>query len=165
MLHNKQIRDRKNRFAIDTSLCLLHNIQTTKNSENVFSCLFLDVKDAFNHVSTKRLIAILHTLNMSNQLILWVKSFIDDRKIKLAFDGKKQAARAVRTGISQGLSISHILFSIYIRFLFSEIKNKHQYTNIKMSSFIDNVAIEIESKSAKENCKLLIELFKKYFHE
>ena len=69
LLHNEQMRDRKNRFAIDASLCLLHDIQMTKNSKNVFSCLFLDVKDAFNHVSTDRLIAILHKLKMSNQLI------------------------------------------------------------------------------------------------
>ena len=60
-----------------------------------------------------------------------------DRKIELVFDGKKQAARAVRTGIPQDSSISHILFLIYFRFLFSEIKNEHKYANIKMSSFIE----------------------------
>ena len=88
---------------------------------------------------------------------------MNDRKIKLAFDKKKQAARAIRTEISQRLSISLILFSIYIRFLFSEIKNEHKYANIKMSSFIDDVAIEVESKNAKENCKLLVEIVQKVF--
>ena len=32
-----------------------------------------------------------------------------------------------------------------------------------MSSFIDDVAIEIEFKSAKENCKLLTEIVEKVF--
>ena len=32
-----------------------------------------------------------------------------------------------------------------------------------MSSFIDNVAIGVESKSAKENCKLLTEIVQKVF--
>ena len=105
------MKNRKNRFAIDVSLCLLHNIQTAKNSKNVFSCLFLDVKGAFNHVSTKRLIAILQKLKMSNQLIRRAKSFMIDRKIELAFDEKKQAARAIRTEIPQRLSILFILFS------------------------------------------------------
>ena len=68
LLRNKQIRDRKSRFAIDAFLCLLHNIQTAKNLNNVFSCLSLDLKDVFNHVLTKRLIAILHKLKMSDQL-------------------------------------------------------------------------------------------------
>ena len=89
--HNKQVKDRKNRFTIDVFLCLLHDIQTAKNSKNVFSCLFLDVKSAFN-VSTKRLIAILHKLKMSNQLIRWVKSFMIDQKIELTFDGKKTSS-------------------------------------------------------------------------
>ena len=86
-----------------------------------------------------------------------------DRKIELLFDEKKQAARATRTEIPQKSSILLILFLFYIRFLFLGTKNKHRYANIKMSSFIDNVAIEIESKSAKENCKLLIEIVQKLF--
>ena len=151
LLHNEQMKERKNRSAIDASLCLVHDIQTTKNSKNVFSCLFLNVKEGFNHVSTDRLIAILYKLKMSYQLIRWIKSFINNRKIELAFNEKKQAARAIRTEIQQRSSISPILFSIYIRFLFSEIKNEDKYASIKMSNFIDHVAIEVESKSAKEN--------------
>ena len=69
LLHNEQMGGRKNRSAIDVSLCLLHDIQTAKNSKNVFSCLFLDVKNAFHSVSTERLIAILQKFKMSNQLI------------------------------------------------------------------------------------------------
>ena len=86
-----------------------------------------------------------------------------NRKIELAFDEKKQAVRAIRTEISQGSSISSILFSIYIRFLFFEIKNDIRYANIKLSSFIDNVAIEVELKSAEQNCKLLNEIVQKVF--
>ena len=84
-----------------------------------------------------------------------------DRKIELAFDEKKQVVRTIRTEIPQRSSILFVLFSIYIRFLFSKIKNKHKYANIKMSSFIDDVAIEVESKSAKRNCKLLIKIVQK----
>ena len=77
-----------------------------------------------------------------------------NRKIELAFDDKKRAARAIRTEISLKALISLILFSIYIRFLFSKIKSEHKYANMKTPSFIDDVAIEVESKNAKENCKL-----------
>ena len=100
---------------------------------------------------------------MSNQLIRWVKSFMIDQKIDLAFDEKKQVARAIRTEISQRSSISSILFSIYIRFLFFEIKNDIRYASIKMPSFIDDVAIEVESKSVEQNCKLLNEIVQKVF--
>ena len=158
LLHNEQMRDRKKRLTIDASLCLLHDIQIAKKSKNIFSFLFLDVKDAFNHGSTDRLIDDLEILKMLNQLIRWIKSFMIDWKIKLAFDEKKQAARAIRTEISQKSLISSILFSIYIRFLFSEIKNEAKYANIKRPSFIDEVAIEVELKSAKQKSKLLTEI-------
>ena len=81
-----------------------------------------------------------------------------DRKLELAFDEKKQAAPAIRTEISQRSLLSSILFSIYNRFLFSEIKNEAKYANIKMSSFTNNVAIEGELKSTKQNRKLMIEI-------
>ena len=84
-------------------------------------------------------------------------------KIELAFDEKKQATRAIRTEISQRSSISLILFSLYIRFLFLEIKNEVKYANLKMPSFIDNVAIGVEPKSAKQNTKLLTEIVQKIF--
>ena len=64
LLHNEQMRERQYQFAINALLGLLHDIQIAKNSKNGFSCLFLDVKEIFNHVLTKRLIAILDKLKM-----------------------------------------------------------------------------------------------------
>ena len=76
---------------------------------------------------------------------------------------KKQVARAIRTEIPQRSLVSSILFSIYIRFLFSETKMEAKYANIKMPRFIDDVTIEIESKSAKQNSKLLTKIVQKVF--
>ena len=81
-----------------------------------------------------------------------------DRKIKLALDEKKQESRVIRTEIPQKSSILLVLFSMYLRFLFFKIKNKHTHVNIKISSFIDDVVIEVELKSDKEDCQLLIEI-------
>ena len=69
LLHNEQTKNRKNRSTIDASLCLLHDIQAAKNSKNLFSCLFLDIKSALNHVSIDRLLIILQKLEMPDQLI------------------------------------------------------------------------------------------------
>ena len=115
--------------------------------------------------STERLIAISHKLKRLNQLICCVKSFMVDQKVELAFDGKKQAARAVRTGIPQGSSISLILFSIYIRFLFSEMKNEHKYANIKMSIFITMLLSRSNRKTLKKIADYWLKLVKKYFHQ
>ena len=114
LLQNKQIKDRKNRFAIDAFLCLLHDIQNAKNSKNVFSCLFLDVKDAFNHVSAKRFIAILLKLKMSNQLIRWIKSFMIDQKIELAFNEKNMQLEQYALKLHRDC----LFHSFYFQFIF-----------------------------------------------
>ena len=45
-----------------------------------------------------------------------------NRRVALAFDNKKDDIKAIETGISQGLSVSPILFLIYLRPLFDKIK-------------------------------------------
>jgi hypothetical protein len=55
-----------------------------------------------------------------------------------------------------------MLFLIYIRFLFTKINNKH--TQLKLPSYIDDVAIIVEGKTAKENSKTLELVTKLHFN-
>ena len=82
---------------------------------------------------------------------------MNDRSIELAFDGKKQKSRSVRTGIPQGSPILPILFLIYIRFLFPKLKLD---MNINSSSFIDDISISTSSKSVEINCQRLTKSMK-----
>ena len=63
--------------------------------------------------------------------------------------------------IPQENSISSILFLIYIRNLFAKIKQKH--SNIQMPSFIDDVAVYIDNKTAAQNCKQLSQIAQEIF--
>ena len=51
LLHPEQMGGRKKRSAIDAVMALTHDIQTVNNKGNILTCLLLDVKGAFNHVS------------------------------------------------------------------------------------------------------------------
>jgi len=82
-----------------------------------------------------------------------VQCFLTNRSITLAFDDERNQSQSVNSGISQGSPISPMLFLIYIRFLFIKINNKH--TQLKLSSYIDDVAIIVEGKTAKKNSKIL----------
>ena len=68
MLDFDQIGGRKNRSAIDAVLNLTHDIQLTLKQKLITSCLFLNVKKAFDHVSTNQLLIILIKLNLFIQL-------------------------------------------------------------------------------------------------
>ncbi len=82
-----------------------------------------------------------------------MQCFLTNRSITLAFDGERNQSQSVNSGIPQGSPISPMLFLIYIRFLFTKINNKH--THLKLSSYIDDVAIIVEGKTAKENSRIL----------
>ena len=82
---------------------------------------------------------------------------MNNRSIALTFDDQKQHTRQIKIDISQKLSISSILFFIYIRFLFSKIRIK---IRINSFNFINDIKINVSSKNIENNCKTLIEIIK-----
>ncbi len=64
-----QMKDRKQRSAINAVLNLVHDAQMTKSRENTLIYLLLNVKEVFDHVVLKQLIKILIKLKISVNLI------------------------------------------------------------------------------------------------
>ncbi len=69
LLNFDQMRDRKQRSAINAVLNLVHDMQMIKSRENTLIYLLLDVKEVFDHVALKQLIKILVRLKISVNLI------------------------------------------------------------------------------------------------
>ena len=63
-----QIDERKNRLVIDVILNLTHDIQLILKQKLITLYLFLNVKKAFDHISTNQLLIILIKLNLFIQL-------------------------------------------------------------------------------------------------
>ncbi len=101
----------------------------------------------------KQLVKILIKLKIPVNLINWVKCFLQNRVIGLAFDGERQKSKEITTGIPQGSPISPILFLIYIRYLFPKIRAK--IGNLQSLSYIDDVALYVEGKNIDKNVKML----------
>ncbi len=153
LLNFDQMRDRKQRSAIDAVLNLVHDAQMMKSRENTLICLLLNIKEVFDHVALKQLIKILIRLKISVNLINWVKCFLQNRIIDLAFDDERQKSKKISTEISQDLFISLILFLIYIQYLFSKIRAK--FENLQSLSYIDDVMLYIERRNINKNVKIL----------
>ncbi len=153
LLDFDQMRGRKQRSAIDAVLNLVHDAQMAKSRENTLTCLLLDVKDIFDHVMLKQLIKILIKQKILINLINWVKYFLQNRIIDLAFDEEHQKSKEIFTEILQESFISLILFLIYIRHLFLKIRARIE--NLQSFSYIDDVALYIEGKSIDKNVKKL----------
>jgi len=153
LLDFDQMRDRKQRSAIDAVLNLVHDAQIAKSRENTLTCLLLDVKDVFDHVMLKQLIKILIKQKILINLINWIKCFLQNWVIDLAFDEERQKSKKIFTEISQESSILSILFLIYIWHLFLKIRARIE--NLQSLSYIDDVTLYVEKKSIDKNVKKL----------
>ena len=141
---------RKNYSAIDAVINVVHDIKIANLNKNVLSCLLLDVKGAFDFVSINQLLNVMKKLHLSRIVIQWVKHFMTKLSINLIFDKHKSKTYYIESRIPQGSPFSPILFLIYIRYLFPKIRMKF---NAHSPSFIDDVEIYDENKTAKQNCK------------
>ncbi len=92
-------------------------------------------------------------MTISINLINWVKYFLQNYVIDLAFDDKRQKSKKIITEISQDSSISLILFLIYIQYLFSKIRAKIE--NLQLFSYIDDIALYMKRKNIDKNVKTL----------
>ncbi len=129
-------------------MTLIYDIQLVKQDKKVTSVLFINIKGAFDHVSANQLIKICIKLDLPKSLYSWIDSFLVDKKIQLAFNNRKSIKTDIQIGISQGSSISPILFLIYIRNLFQDLESRGM-------SYINNIDLVASSKSIKKNYKIL----------
>ena len=148
ILDHEQIEDWKQKSTIDAALNLVHNAQMSKNRDNTLLCLLIDVKEAFDHVSLTQLINVLKRLDISRNIVDWVTCFLQERVISLAFDGNKQKPKQIAIEIFPESPILSILFLIYIRFLFLQIRARY---DVSTSSYIDDVAIYVEGRDIVKN--------------
>ena len=69
LLHFGQMGVRKNRNAIDAVILLIHKVQRRWKKGEKAVTLFIDVKDAFDHVSGKKLAERMTNLDIDGDLV------------------------------------------------------------------------------------------------
>ena len=120
-LYLGQMGGRKERSAIDAVAALVHRVQEKWEDKKLAAALFMDVKEAFDHVSKRQLLTRMIELGIDGDLVTWTGSFLIDRKVQLVIDGHDNKEKEIETGIPQGFPVSPILFLIYISGVFNKI--------------------------------------------
>jgi hypothetical protein len=67
LLDLNQTRERKKLSAVDAIMNLTHDIELSLKERKSTTCVFLDVKDAYDYVSTKQLLNVMKKLHLSSQ--------------------------------------------------------------------------------------------------
>ncbi len=79
LLDLNQTRERKKLSAVDAIMNLTHDIELSLKERKSTTCVFLDVKDAYDYVSTKQLLNVMKKLHLSSQTFKWVEEFMNNR--------------------------------------------------------------------------------------
>src|SRR5204862_6024664 len=101
IIHFDQMDSRKQISVIDAVMTLIHDIQLAKHEKKDTSVLFMDIKDVYDHVSINQLLKICQNLGLPRALCSWIKCFLNDRYLQLAFDENKQEKTNIKISISQ----------------------------------------------------------------
>ena len=78
---------KKNRNAIDTITLFIYEVQGRQKKGEKVAALFIDVKNAFDHVFKKKLIERIINLRLDENLVGQTQSFITDKKVELIING------------------------------------------------------------------------------
>src|SRR5436189_3737246 len=67
-LDSDQMSDKRQKSAIDAVMILIHDIQLIKHENRVTLVLFMNIKEAYDHVSANHLLKIYQKLKLSKSL-------------------------------------------------------------------------------------------------
>jgi len=150
LLHDGQFGCRKRRSAIDAVGRLMKRVEEAWGRGNTAAVLLMDVKGAFPHVAKGNLIKRMEEMGFEADLVRWVESFMEDRKVIMSMDGKEGDSMDVETGVPQGLPVSPVLFFIYLWGLFGQVEEKETVCGSEGISFVDDVAWVVEGEDVGE---------------
>jgi len=150
LLHDGQFGCRKRRSAIDTIGRMMNKVEEAWERGNTAAVLLMDIKRAFLHVVKGNVIKRIKEMGFEADLVRWVKSFMEERKVIMSMDGKEGNSMDVETEVPQGSPVSPVLFILYLSGLFGQVENKEKESGSEGISFVDDVAWVVEGEDVEE---------------
>jgi hypothetical protein len=102
LLYMHQIGGRRQKSAINAVMVLIQKVQAnwrTRKRGSITSVLALDIKNAYLTVRAASFAKIYIRMKLFTELIKWFISFMSDRTIRFAFNGKISAIIGINDGI------------------------------------------------------------------
>ncbi len=145
------------RKGYGTQHALLRLIETCNkslDSGGIAGAVFTDLSKAFDCLSHELLIAKLNAYGFSRSALLFVHSYLIDRRQRLKVNGSFSARRNTNLGVPQGSVLGPLLFNIYVNDLFLFLEET------KVCNYADNTTMyacghAVENVIAKLECYAL----------
>ena len=98
----------------DAMLTLQHKLQEHLDKVRTFArVLFIDFSSAFNTIQPHLMVKKLLRMGVNNNLVLWINSFLTNRKQYVRYKSEISDTLTISTGGPQGCVLSAGLFIIY----------------------------------------------------
>ena len=108
---------RANRSTIDMVFSLRQLQEKCREQRQPLYIAFIDLTKAFDLVSREGLFSILPKIGCPPQLLSIIKSFHNDMKGNVIFDGSMSEPFSIRSGVKQGCVLAPTLFGIFFAVL------------------------------------------------
>jgi hypothetical protein len=123
------------------------------SKNKMITLLSMNVANAYDHMSRKRLMHNLRKREISNWIMTWTSSFIKNRHITLTIDDDTTFMSRINVDISQNSSIFFIFHFFYNANILKLLKRSRY--KIIVIEFVNNIKILIYETSMKNNCRAL----------
>ena len=150
LLHDGQFGCRKRRSAIGAVGRLMKLVEEAWGRGNTAAVLLMDVKGSFPHVAKGNLIKRMEEMEFKADLVRWVESFMEERKVIMSTDGKEGDSMDVEIGVPQGSPVSTVLCVVYLSGLFGRVEEKENECGSEGISFVDDVSWVVEGEDVGE---------------
>ena len=124
--------------TLDAGLTLLHDIQAAHQSGLKAGMLLFDIQGFFDNINHNRLTQTFVDLGFAPELVRWCGSFLEDRTVRLKFNGQTSDPFDFEVGTPQGSPVSPVLSIIYTAPLLHKMKN---WAGSTLGMYIDDGAI------------------------
>ena len=112
-------------------------------NRTLFSCFF-DVRRAYDSVWHRRILEKLANMGLSGNIFNFVRSFIQDRTIRVKWRGAMSSSRTLQMGVPQGSVIAPLLFNLVTADI-----SKAQVEGCSLMVYADDIAVCLETRVSK----------------
>lgn len=137
------------RSTVTQLLEINHKFCEAINRGKEVRVIFLDISKAFDKVWINGLLHKLYKAGLSDSLLKWFHSYLNNRVQRVVINGQKSCWGEVEAGVPQGSVLGPLLFLLYI----NDVTDAINHCNIRM--FADDTCLFLEVDDRKNTASLI----------